>query len=315
LPLLAVAVIGAVGGLVDRFVAPPRVVFRLVILGALPACALVTAGERHRHAERPDIRSAAAYLREHLEDGDAVGVLPRFFYSALVVDEVSAGRIDFQRAFGFARLPLGQADRADPMVWLPADDREFPLPEALENRAFHRVWVLDFQEREFGLLELSPVVSRRVTSHMDAGHTLLERRSFDQLVLSLYRLDRRRESWAGGPWVMNEANWREHARDVSWSTDGDRLVYRIDLPTADVTRLAELALTFPAADQPHAATRTDLTISAGIDTALDLPADEATRTVQFVAPEGQPLILRLDYPKDRARVPTQVSLRTVAGVF
>ncbi|MBK7977208.1 MAG: hypothetical protein IPK07_29420 [Deltaproteobacteria bacterium] len=287
--------------------ASPRA--RLAVLAVLPLAALASTVAGRTHAERPDIREAARYLRGHLQDGDAVGVLPRFFYSALVVDEVSAGQVRFQDASGFARLPLGRADRDDPLVWLPADDREFPFPAALENRAFRRVWVLDFQEREFGLLELAPKVSREVTAHMDAAHRLVERRAFDQLVLSLYLLRDDRERWNGEPWLIDDATWRDHARDVSWTVDGGRATYRIDLPSPAEGTLAELALSFAATDDASAAKRVRLRIDRTIDETFELPPSAVTRTVQVFVPAQQPLVVRLEYPGVVARAPSRVVLR------
>ncbi len=311
LPVLAVEPLGA------RLARSPRLArgFIRVAWVALPSVALVASLAGLRHASRPDIRSAAAYLRANLADGDAVGVLPRFFHSPLVVDEVSRGSVAFQDASGFARLALDDSSDRRPLVWLPADDREFPLPEALENRAFERVWVLDFQEREFGLLEVAPLVSQRVTAHMDAAHALLERRAFDQIVLSLYRLDPARAIWSGDPWILDESNWRQHARDVSWSTDGDRLVYRIDLPSPTEPRLAELSVVFAASEDGRSTEDVgfDLAGNAELNQRIDVPAAGDTRSVRFPARTGEPLVLRLDYPKDRVQLPTRISLTAVVG--
>lgn len=313
LPLLVLPIVAAAEAVLPRRTAARgRLPSAALLLAAPPLVALVSAVAGSAAVQRPDIRGAARYVRDHLQDGDAVGVLPRFFYSALVVDEVSAGRVGFQEASGFARLPLGRAEsRPDPLVWLPADDREFPLPAALENRAFRRVWVIDFQEREFGLLELAPGVSRAVTAHMDSAHHLVERRTFEQLVLSLYALDGERESWDGGPWVIDEASWRGHARDVSWTVDGGRVTYRIDLPSPSTPRAAELVLTFPAAEEGGAPTDVRLTVGGAVDESFAVAVTGGVHTVRFDVPAGAPLWALLEYPGVVARAPSRVEMRPV----
>ncbi len=313
LPLLVVPIVAAAeAALPRRSAARGRIPSATMLLAVPPLVALVSAAAGSTAAQRPDIRGAARYLGDHLRDGDAVGVLPRFFYSALVVDAVSAGRVGFQEASGFARLPLDRAEgRPGPLVWLPADDREFPLPAALENRAFRRVWVIDFQEREFGLLELAPKVSRAVTAYMDASHHLIERRPFDQLALSLYVLDGERETWDGGPWVIDEASWRGHARDVSWTVDGGRVTYRIDLPSPSIRRAAELVLTFPAAEDGNAPSHVRLTVGGAADESFEVPATGAVHAVRLDVPAGVALWVLLEYPGVVARVPSRVELRPV----
>ena len=315
-PLVALPIVAAMESMLARWL-PARVspTGRAAALGVLPLVAFASTVAGRAEVCRPDIRGAARYVREHLEDGDAVGVLPRFFYSALVVDEVSAGKVRFQDASGFARLPLGRGDgRPGPLVWVPADDREFPFPAALENRAFRRVWVIDFQEREFGLLELAPLVSHEVTAHMDTTHRLIERRIFDQLVLSLYVLDDEREEWDLSPWVIDEASWREHARDVSWTVDGGRVTYRIDLPSPRSTTLAELTLAFPAAGDSPAASRVRVTVGHEDET-FEIPSSGGRHTVQLSATGGESLVARLAYPSAIARAPSRIELRAVRAVF
>ncbi len=308
---LIVGVVAAVEALAARLPAA----LRSARYGAFLLLVLVAGASTVRDRfvpSRPDIRGAAEVIRAGLRDGDAVGVLPRFFYSPLVMDAVSHGLYTAPDATGFARIPMKPGDDAGPLVWLPADDREFPLPAALENFAFERLWLVDFRESEFGLLELSPRVSERTAAHLDARHELLERRQFPQLTLSLYRLRHELERWEDPPWILDEAHWKDHPRSVSWGTEGTELVYRIDLPVSSRDRDAELDLEWPAPEIRNESTPVRVSLGT-IDDSWTLGPAAERRSIRFAAPAGIASVLRLRYPAGHERVPSRVELHDASA--
>jgi hypothetical protein len=165
-----------------------RALVALGILCALPS--LATLFSLYTRLDNPDIRSAAHFLRDRLEDGDALCVTPASFFADVLLFHLHEPWDDFKRWDSrINTLQLNRIPRGDGFVeyFGSISNRFLPWEEASRNLFFERIWLVDIEEATLGYPEYSDKPSRRVKTYYDAAFELEETQRFQRVNLSLYK--------------------------------------------------------------------------------------------------------------------------------
>lgn len=193
-------VLGALGTLLRRRAVEARLpllpghhrsrsaLIALGILCALPS--LATLFSLYTRLDNPDIRSAARFLRDRMENGDALCVTPASFFADVLLYHLHEPWDDFKRWDSrINALQLNRIPRGDGFVeyFGSISNRFLPWEEASRNLFFERIWLVDIEETTLGYPEYSDKPSRRVKTYYDRAFELKETRRFQRVSLSLYK--------------------------------------------------------------------------------------------------------------------------------
>jgi len=141
-------------------------------------------GQIHRY-DRPDVRGAAAYVHQHIQDGDAVIVGPAVFY---------------QHPYHYYRVPLDQRAALginDYMQtprwhgqWVGVLSELFEdVSRSLDNVHIQRVWLLDHEQHLLGRPEFSRRPAEHLMKKIEANFEPVAdaEQSFHDVTLRLYQ--------------------------------------------------------------------------------------------------------------------------------
>jgi|GEM_PF-5436229 len=151
---------------------------------ALVAGATASVGQL-TNTERPDIRSAAAHVRHHVQDGDAVVVGPAVFYQPpfhyymATEDERDALRIN-----DYMQTPAWH----DGWVGVLSEFFE-ALPKTLQNVHIKRVWLIDHTQHLLGRAEFSERPSKRLATQIESTYEPVSgaTKNFHDVSVRLYK--------------------------------------------------------------------------------------------------------------------------------
>jgi len=151
---------------------------------ALVAGATASVGQL-TNTERPDIRSAAAHVRDHVQDGDAVVVGPAVFYQSpfhyyLATEE----KREALRINDYMQTPAWH----DGWVGVLSEFFE-PLPKTLQSVHIQRVWLIDHTQHLFDRAEFSQRPSKRLVTQIESNYEPVSgaEKSFHDVSVRLYK--------------------------------------------------------------------------------------------------------------------------------
>jgi len=140
--------------------------------------------------DNPDIRAVAAFLRAHMEDGDALCVTPASFFGDIVLYHLHEPWEDLQTWESWMntfRLNALTTDRGEVEYFSYISNRFLPWEEASRNLFFERIWLVVVREATLGFLGYSDGPSERVKAFYDREFEAVGRWSFPHADIFLYR--------------------------------------------------------------------------------------------------------------------------------
>jgi len=133
---------------------------------------------------KSDIRGACNHVRNGLRDGDAVAVLPIFFYSHQGIYHLLDGEeADFR---GLMAAPAWHPLPGEGEYFAVLSDFDLPYTDALSSLFFDRLWIIDIRDRLFGAEVFSSRSAEFVLAWLESGADLVETAEYNNVKVHLF---------------------------------------------------------------------------------------------------------------------------------
>ena len=168
----------------------------LFLLPALHSCVL-----RPSMHLNPDLKSVAELLRNELRGGDAICVTPAAFFGGITLYHMGEpwedGGIWADRVLSTQQTAFLPREPGDPGPIGLITNLLLPWEEASRNTFFHRIWLININERTLGYPEYSRRPFERVHAHLEKHGRFLETWIFPDVEVLLYETVFRIAGWEG----------------------------------------------------------------------------------------------------------------------